>query len=119
MKLVILESPYEGDVEKNTAYARACMLDSLRRGEAPMVSHLLYTQVLDDNNLAEKALGIEAGLEWGKVAELTVIYEDLGITARMTKAINRAIREGRRIEYRHLENIDVPIGERIWKTETR
>jgi hypothetical protein len=44
MKLVILESPYAGDVAANTAYARACVRDSLSRGEAPLASHLLYTQ---------------------------------------------------------------------------
>ena len=40
MKLVILESPYAGDVEANVEYARACVRDSLSRGEAPIASHL-------------------------------------------------------------------------------
>jgi hypothetical protein len=44
MKLVIIESPYAGEVEANVAYARACMRDSLGHGEAPIASHLLYTQ---------------------------------------------------------------------------
>jgi len=30
---------YSGDVETNTAYARACLLDSPRRGEAPIALH--------------------------------------------------------------------------------
>ena len=34
MRLVILESPYAGDIERNVAYARACLRDSLLRGEA-------------------------------------------------------------------------------------
>ncbi len=44
MKLVILESPYAGHVDANVAYARMAMHDSLLRGEAPIASHLLYTQ---------------------------------------------------------------------------
>ena len=32
-RLVILESPYAGDVPANVAYARACLRDSLMRGE--------------------------------------------------------------------------------------
>ena len=44
MRLVIFESPYAGDVEANTEYARRCVRDSLMRGEAPIASHLLYTQ---------------------------------------------------------------------------
>src|SRR3546814_12910998 len=67
MKLVIIESPYAGDVEENTRYARACLQDCLRRGEAPFASHLLYTQpgILDDRVPDERELGLEAGRRWG------------------------------------------------------
>lgn len=56
MRLVIIESPFAGDVEKNTRYARACVRDSLLRGEAPIASHLLYTQggILNDDVPAER-----------------------------------------------------------------
>ena len=55
-KLVYLESPYAGDVEKNIKYARLCMKDSLDRGEYPFASHLLYTQenILNDNDPVER-----------------------------------------------------------------
>ena len=51
MKRVILESPYSGDINRNIQYARMCVRDSLMRGEAPIASHLLYTQeeILNDN----------------------------------------------------------------------
>ena len=51
MELVVLESPFAGNVEMNIHYARACMADCLARGEAPFASHLLYTQpgILDDD----------------------------------------------------------------------
>jgi hypothetical protein len=76
MKLVILESPYAGDVEANTAYARACVRDSLSRGEAPLASHLLYTQpgILRDDVPEERQRGIEAGLAWAGQADATVVY---------------------------------------------
>jgi hypothetical protein len=57
MKLVILESPFAGDVERNTLYARHALKDSLMRGEAPIASHLLYPQVLDDLIPSERQLG--------------------------------------------------------------
>jgi len=44
MTRVIIESPYAGDIEVNLKYAKLCILDSLKRGEAPLASHLLYTQ---------------------------------------------------------------------------
>ncbi len=58
LKRVILESPYAGDIERNIAYARAAVNDSLIHGEAPIASHLLYTQdgVLDDNIKSELSL---------------------------------------------------------------
>lgn len=103
-KLVILESPYAGDPVRNVNYARACMRDCLLRGEAPMASHLLYTQigVLDDADPKERATGIEAGLAWGRMATLTVVYKDYGISEGMRTGIRRAQREGRPIEYRLL-----------------
>src|SRR5262245_7405639 len=104
MRLVIVESPYAGDVERNLNYVRACMRDCLLRGEAPFASHALYTQpgVLDDNTPHERALGIGAGLDWGEKAEATVVYEDLGITSGMRAGITRAMNVGRPIEYRRL-----------------
>lgn len=70
MRKVVVESPYAGNVERNLAYARACLHDCLLRGEAPIASHLLYTQpgVLDDDRPEERKLGIEAGLVWGALA---------------------------------------------------
>ena len=104
MKRVILESPYAGDIERNIAYARACLRDCLLRNEAPIASHLLYTQpgVLDDNVPDERQLGIEAGLAWGDLAEATVVYTDHGISRGMQYGIDRANKRGRAVEYRQL-----------------
>lgn len=105
MILVLVESPYAGDVEHNLAYLRAAMRDCLLRGEAPFASHALYTQpgVLDDAIPAERALGIEAGLLWGKLAARTVAYADLGVSRGMQLGIERARAEGRAVEFRSLE----------------
>ena len=104
MRLVILESPYAGDVEANVAYARACLRHSLARGEAPFASHLLYTQpgVLRDNVVAERQQGVEAGLAWGRRAAATVVYTDRGISPGMKRGIAEAQAAGRPVEYRTL-----------------
>ena len=106
MKLVIIESPFAGDIETNVKFARACMRDSLGRGEAPFASHLLYTQedILDDDIPEERRWGIEAGFAWGKKAEKTVVYTNLGISEGMEKGIRRAIEEEIEIEYRELDS---------------
>jgi len=101
---VLVESPFAGDVWNNIEYARACMADCLKRGEAPFASHLLYTQegVLNDNVPEERELGIEAGLLWGRFAKRTVVYVDRGISRGMRAGIARAITEGRPVEFRSL-----------------
>ncbi len=106
--LVILESPYAADsfcgVHRHTEYAREALMDCLSRGEAPIASHLLYTQVLDDRIPEYRAHGIEAGLAWGRVADKTVVYTDLGVSPGMRIGITRALVEGRPVELRSLES---------------
>lgn len=100
MKRVILESPYRGHGETageirsrtdwNVVYARACIRDCLFRGEAPIASHLLFTQpgVLRDEVANERALGIAAGLAWFPVAECSVYYTDHGWSSGMLSALH-------------------------------
>lgn len=117
-KRVILESPFAGRglhnitdpaeraklIERNIEYGRMCMRDSLLRGEAPIASHLLYTQpgVLNDDNPEERRLGIEAGLSWGAKAEATVVYVDYGISEGMEYGVARATAEKRLVIYRKI-----------------
>jgi hypothetical protein len=119
-RLVILESPFApascpqggcggpcaprfpGGCRLLLSYGRAAVADSLRRGEAPMASHLLYTQALDDTRPAERRLGILAGLAWGRAAEATVVYADWGVSEGMAEGVARARAEGRPVEERRL-----------------
>jgi hypothetical protein len=104
MRLVLVESPYAGNVDQNLAYARACMADCLRRGEAPFASHLLYTQpgILDDTIPEERRLGMVAGFLWGSMAEATVVYIDLGVSGGMKDGIIQADKANRPCEFRTL-----------------
>lgn len=104
MRLVVLESPYAGNVERNTAYARQCIKDCLRRGEAPIASHLLYTQpgVLNDGVRDERKLGIKAGHSWISMAEALVVYIDRGVSVGMEQGIKEAERWEIPVEYRSL-----------------
>lgn len=104
MRLVALESPYSGNRAANEQYARACLADCLQRGEAPLASHLLYTQpgVLRDELPAERLLGIQAGFAWNSHAAATVVYTDLGISEGMRLGIADAENNRRPVEYRRL-----------------
>ncbi len=104
MKLVVVESPYAGDIEINERYARECLSDCLNRGEAPFASHLIYTQpgVLDDTIPEEREHGIQAGFAWGQAASLTAVYTDRGTSRGMQYGIDAAKEAGRPVEFRTL-----------------
>jgi hypothetical protein len=101
---VILESPYAGDIERNVNYARMAVRDSLSRGEAPIASHLLYTQdgILNDNNEHERSWGIDAGLAWKEVAQKHVFYIDYGYSRGMEYARQYATNNQIAIEERRI-----------------
>lgn len=116
--LVIIESPFRyyappglpGLVEPavrawreaaNRQYARRCMADSIKRGEAPYLSHLLYTQCLDDNDPDQRATGLDCGEAWGRVAVRRAVYCDLGMSPGMLGGM-RSRPAGQPVEYRYL-----------------
>jgi len=109
MRLVAIESPLRGNVRLNTAYAKLCVLDSIKRGEAPYASHLFYAQrgLLSDLVSAERDRGIEAGLAWGSRADLVAVYVDLGISEGMRRGIQRA-------KHRHVAVVERRLVER-WR----
>ena len=92
MTRVILESPFAGDIERNIEYARMCVRHSLSLDEAPIASHLLYTQdgILDDNIEEERMWGIHAGLAWKEVADKQVFYIDYGMSRGMEYGLEYA-----------------------------
>lgn len=120
MRLVVIESPLRGAVPRwcptwlapviervgrwrNRAYARACMRDSLARGEAPYASHVLFDQpgLLDDARASERVVGMNAGRCWGTMAEVRAVYCDFGISDGMRWGVATAP-IGQVTEYRWL-----------------
>lgn len=105
MTKVILESPFAGDVEKNIQYARECVRHSLLLGEAPIASHLLYTQdgILNDDIEAERMHGIHAGLAWKEVADKQVFYIDFGMSKGMEYGLAYAKEHNIPFEFRKIK----------------
>ena len=102
--IVVIESPFAGDLDRNARYLDACLSDSLHRGESPFASHGLYTRpgVLRDSEPAERELGIQAGFAFRRVAARTAVYTDLGISSGMQRGIDDALQTGGTVEYRTL-----------------
>lgn len=107
MKLVIIESPYRGEVLRNEQYARRALHHSITEGEAPFASHLLYTQkgILNDAERNDRELGIRLGLAWSHVADLHVFYTDRGWSSGMLSARDFCRRTHQTYEYRALDGM--------------
>lgn len=110
-----IESPFSaptrGGIVRNVYYTMLAVRDSLERGEVPYASHLFYTQMLDDNTPHERQLGIDAGLIIGRLAELTAVYVDLGVSRGMEYGIESAKKAGRSVEIRRLFDEQLSAGE--------
>lgn len=106
-KFVIVESPFRGldhaERVRNVRYACQCLRDSIDRGEIPFLSHLLYPQVLDEDVITQRKIGIDLNLILIQLkADLVAVYEDLGISNGMHEAIERATKHKVAIQYRKL-----------------
>ena len=108
---VIIESPYKPKdnvlnpvtaLQENLEYARRCMSHSIGMGESPFPSHLLYTQVLDDNRPDERETGMFLARSWYDVADMCAVYVDKGVSEGMKKGIEYARYVGLPVEERSL-----------------
>lgn len=108
MEKVIIESPFAGELSLNIYYARLAIRHSLSLGESPIASHLLYTQhtILNDDISEERMWGINAGLEWKKVADKQIFYTDLGWSKGMLYAKDYAVKNSVKIEERRILSKD-------------
>jgi len=102
VKRVMLESPYAGDFVRNEIYALRAMRHSLDLNEAPFLSHVLYTLVLNDRLHQERRYGMRAGHAWLRASELVVVYQDYGISNGMKERISLALDLNIPVEYREI-----------------
>lgn len=99
-KLVVVESPLRGDYEANIAYARKCLGDCLKKGEAPFASHLLYPGTLDGTVPDQRMLGMTAGWAIAEKMNYTVVYLDRGVTQGMILGMQRSRTDDRPVVFR-------------------
>lgn len=99
---IMIESPFAGDIPRNTEYAKRALKDSLNRGESPFASHLLYPQVLDDAILTERERGLAAGMDWLDACDGVAVYQDYGVSPGMKRAIRRAKLKEKLLVYRKI-----------------
>lgn len=61
---VFICSPFAGDVAGNIHKAIRYMRFAIAKGSIPFAPHLLYPQVLDEDDPADRELGLTLGTAW-------------------------------------------------------
>lgn len=90
-------SRYAGDVEHNVRVALALCRMAVESGLAPFAPHLLYTQFLDDDDPAQREVGITLGLRFMEVCDVVWVYVGEGVSDGMRRETEYARRLGKPI----------------------
>lgn len=96
--LVYICSRFSGDVTGNIANARKYSRFAVEQGYIPLATHLLFPQFLNDNDIAEREMGLHFGnVLMSHCSEVWVFGES--ISAGMDAEIRRAKRKNYRLRY--------------------
>lgn len=96
--IVYICSPFSGDVDGNVAAAQRYSRFAVDKGYIPVAPHLLFPQFLDDDNPAERQLGLFFGNAlMSKCSEVWVFGST--ISAGMEAEIKRARWKNYRLRY--------------------
>lgn len=91
MKIIYVASPYAGDIEKNTEFAKNACRFVMEQGHAFFCPHLLYPSFLDEHNPQERQLGLDMGLNMLKTCDELWCFGDR-ISGGMMNEIEEAER---------------------------
>ena len=99
---VYVASRYAGDVVANTTAAIGYCRRVIQDGYMPIASHLLYPQILDDKNPAERELGRSFGLA------LLQMCDEVWVFGKVTKGMAGEIEEAKKLkkQIRYFEEVD-------------
>lgn len=99
---VYVASRYAGDVVANTTAAIGYCRRVIQDGYMPIASHLLYPQILDDKNPAERELGLSFGLA------LLQMCDEVWVFGKVTKGMDGEIEEAKKLkkQIRYFEEVD-------------
>jgi len=92
MKIIYVASPYAGDIQKNTEFAKRACRHVMNEGHAFFAPHLLYPQLLNDANPHERQAGLDMGIAMLSRCDELWFYGD-----RVSPGISLEIEEAGRL----------------------
>lgn len=104
MQKVIVETPYSSDRPLNIAYLKACLRNCILRNESPYASHWMIAEsgILNEDDPAERKLGIELGHLWITHDNTSIFYLDRGFSHGMALGLQARLRIDRKFIFRIL-----------------
>ena len=114
MKLIYVASPYAGNIELNTAFAREACQFVKNEGHAFFAPHLLYPQVLHEDDPADRQLGLVMGKEMLAKCDELWVFGDF-ISPGMAGEVELAGQCGIPVRYitvQEMERTERPFAER-------
>ena len=99
---IYVASRYAGDVDTNVAAAITYCRRAIDEGYMPVASHLLYPQILNDNDPNERDLGLLFGLA------LLRMCDEVWVFGEVSSGMAREIEEAKRLKkpLRYFEEVD-------------
>lgn len=95
---VYIVSRYAGDVENNVKAAIRYCRFAINKNKMPIAAHLLYPQIVDDNDPAEREIGTMYGLALLALCDEVWCFGKT-LSAGMEQEIKEAKRLGKPIKY--------------------
>ena len=95
---VYIVSRYAGDVENNVASAIRYCRFAIDKKKMPIAAHLLYPQIVDDNNPDEREIGTMYGLALLALCDEVWCFGE-NLSSGMEQEIKEAKRLGKPIKY--------------------
>lgn len=94
MDIVYICSPYRAETEeehnRNLEYARHLTRQALKDGDCPITPHLYITQCMDDNDDAERKIGMAAGRILLRECSKMIVGHKYGVSKGMREEIKTA-----------------------------
>ncbi|GHV28212.1 hypothetical protein FACS18948_6840 [Clostridia bacterium] len=91
MEIAYICSPYQNDPVRNAERAKGYCRHALRQGFVPLAVHLHYPQFLNENDPAQRQIGLDCGLTLLRKCDALFAYGNQ-ITAGMKREIAEAER---------------------------
>jgi len=95
---VYIVSRYAGDVERNVSSAIRYCRFAIDKKKMPIAAHLLYPQIVDDNNPDEREIGTMYGLALLALCDEVWCFGET-LSSGMEQEIKEAKRLGKPIKY--------------------